>query len=147
MTSRAHSSSNSKRRGPGGSAEAGLHVLPITPFLQSPSYPNWPRRSIRGRANLRYPLCIGESYSTGWNSSAMTMIQSGTTQWTSRIALYMLHNFHIANPTRPGPPKRLGHRIQCWEEDMDTRIITSLWTSFVRWVGPSWNFHQDVDYY
>jgi len=41
------------------------------------------------------------------------------TQQTSRIALHMLHNFHIANPTRPGPPKRLGHKIQCWEEDTD----------------------------
>lgn len=33
--------------------------------------------------------------------------------------MYMLHNFHIANRSRPGPPKRLGHRIHCWEEDTD----------------------------
>src|SRR6201998_4714783 len=49
----------------------------------------------------------------------MTTIRSGTTQRTSRIAMYMLHNFHIANRTRPGPPERLAHRIQCWEEDTD----------------------------
>ena len=32
---------------------------------------------------------------------------------------HMLRGFHTANPTRPGPPKRLGRWVQCWEEDRD----------------------------
>ena len=32
---------------------------------------------------------------------------------------HKLHEFHIANANRPGPPKRLDHWMQCWEEDRD----------------------------
>lgn len=32
---------------------------------------------------------------------------------------YKLGDFHTANPTRPGPPKRLGRWVECWEEDRD----------------------------
>lgn len=32
---------------------------------------------------------------------------------------YKLRDFHLANPTLPGPPRRLGKWLQCWEEDRD----------------------------
>jgi hypothetical protein len=32
---------------------------------------------------------------------------------------YKLRGFHMANPLRPGPPKRLGMWVQCWEEESD----------------------------
>jgi len=32
---------------------------------------------------------------------------------------YKLRDFHLADSTRPGPPKRLGRWIECWEEDRD----------------------------
>lgn len=32
---------------------------------------------------------------------------------------HRLHEFHIANANRPGPPKRLDNWVQCWEEDRD----------------------------
>jgi hypothetical protein len=32
---------------------------------------------------------------------------------------YKLRDFHLADTTRPGPPKRLGRWIECWEEDRD----------------------------
>jgi hypothetical protein len=30
-----------------------------------------------------------------------------------------LREFHTANPTRPGPPKRLDVWLRCWDEDRD----------------------------
>lgn len=30
---------------------------------------------------------------------------------------HKLRDFYKANPTRPGPPKRLDRWVQCWEED------------------------------
>lgn len=35
-----------------------------------------------------------------------------------------LREFHEANPTKPGPPARLGHWEQCWEEDRDAAVFT-----------------------
>jgi hypothetical protein len=32
---------------------------------------------------------------------------------------YKLRDFHSVNASHPGPPKRLGTWIQCWEEDRD----------------------------
>jgi hypothetical protein len=32
---------------------------------------------------------------------------------------YKLRGFHLVNYSHPGPPKRLGTWIQCWEEDKD----------------------------
>jgi hypothetical protein len=32
---------------------------------------------------------------------------------------YKLRDFHSVNRSHPGPPKRLGTWIQCWEEDRD----------------------------
>jgi hypothetical protein len=32
---------------------------------------------------------------------------------------YKLRDFHSVNTSHPGPPKRLGTWIQCWEEDRD----------------------------
>jgi hypothetical protein len=35
---------------------------------------------------------------------------------------HKLREFHTANPTYPGPPKRLETWAQCWEEDIDADI-------------------------
>lgn len=32
---------------------------------------------------------------------------------------HKLREFHQANPSRPGPPKRLNEWLRCWEEDRD----------------------------
>jgi hypothetical protein len=43
---------------------------------------------------------------------------------------HKLRSFHMANPLRLGPPKRLGIWVQCWEEDK--MRMTSLMTTSLR---------------